>query len=252
MGHSFLKELKVGDVVSCVYHANFKLSKINPPGDASNGKKFVILSIEDNSVGLNIKNASAFIFFDDDREIAFLKDDYPNRTSYFKIEGKCFKAYPDNIGITVYSIVPAGNDSDIVFDRSDLFPFNPNVKSELLSLQGKKNMRMAHTSVDSFQQDYDLIDIGTKLDYKRIYNSPHDRNQVDVIIPGINEKFSIPAYLSPTIGKMIDEGYKFDITVSAIPPRDEAKGFNAGIRVDIKGFKNDTKWTTKSNYWFSK
>ena len=76
-----------------------------------------------------------------------------------------------------------------------------------------------------------------ELKYKRVYDSPHDKYQVNVFIDDIDDVFNIPAYLTPTMGQMIDEGYTFEITVVAVPQSDEEKGLNAGIRVDIKGVR---------------
>ena len=124
-----------------------------------------------------------------------------------------------------------------MFDTADIYSYNEYFKNEFLSFDGKKNVPLRNTSSSVFQEDYDLIEVGTSLRFERIYNSPHDKYQINVFIDDLEEVFNIPAYLTPTMGKMIDDGYSFEITVASVPARDEEKGFNAGIRVNIVGKK---------------
>lgn len=236
MKHIFLKDLKNGDFVNSVYCVDFRYSNIDTPLIATNGSKYIKFSIKDNSIARNDKPAKVFFFFEKDEDIAFLKNEN-NRTRYYLISGKCFRADSNDIAISTTSITPANEESGIVFDRADLFPFDENVKNELLSIQGKTNIGLSHTSIESFQEDYDLVDRNTKLEYERVLGSPHDRYQVNIKIPGVEGEFNIPAYLSPTIGKLVDDGYKLDITVSEILAKNEEKGHNAGIRVTIKAYR---------------
>lgn len=237
MQHSLLKDLKNGSRVDCVYHINFKFTDVNSVFTSKNGNKFIVLKVEDKSLLNYDKRASVFLFFNNESEIDFLKEDYVGRTSYVKVTGVCFSCYPDEIKISAESVIPATDANGIVFDTSNIYGYNDYFKNEFLSFSGKKNVALRNTSSKAFQEDYDLIEIGSKLKYKRIYNSPHDKYQINVFIDDIDDVFNIPAYLTPTMGKMIDDGYSFEIVVAAVPGRDDEKGFNAGIRVDIKGAK---------------
>lgn len=237
MEHLLLKELKYGDRVDCVYHINFKFTKVNNVYTSVKGNKFIVIKIEDKSLTILDKLASLFVFFNDEKEIDFLKEDYRGRTSYIKVSGVCISSYPNDIKISAEKVVPATEENGIVFDTSDLYGFNDYFKNQFLSSEGKKSIALRNTSSKAFQDDYDLIEIGSKLKYKRVYDSPHDKYQVNVFIDDIDDVFNIPAYLTPTMGQMIDEGYTFEITVVAVPQSDEEKGLNAGIRVDIKGVR---------------
>lgn len=59
--HSFLKELKVNDLVDCVYHINFKYSDLTPR-TSKNGNNFIVLKVEDKSLTNYDKRASVFVF----------------------------------------------------------------------------------------------------------------------------------------------------------------------------------------------
>lgn len=232
--HSFLKELKVNDLVDCVYHINFKYSDLTPR-TSKNGNNFIVLKVEDKSLTNYDKRASVFVFFNSPTEIDFLTKE--GRTSYVKVQGRCFRADSDDISISAEKVIPATEENNIVFDTADIYPYNEYFKNEFLSFGGKKNVPLRNTSSSVFQEDYDLIEVGTSLRFERIYNSPHDKYQINVFIDDLEEVFNIPAYLTPTMGKMIDDGYSFEITVASVPARDEEKGFNAGIRVNIVGKK---------------
>lgn len=233
--HKFLKKLNVNDVVDCVYVVNYKYSNVSSPKIARNGNKFLTLRIKDASLANN-ESATVLYYYNSDSEIDFLQEGYNGRTSYLKISGRCFGAYP-NIQISSNSIIPANEKSGIIFDTSNLYAFSDYFKNELLSVEGKSNVALRHTSCDAFQNDYDLISVGTRLEYKRILNSEHDKYQINVFIENIDDVFNIPAYLTPTMAKLIDDGYKFTITVINVPPKDDESGLNAGIRVNIKGVK---------------
>lgn len=233
--HSFLKKLKVNDLVDCVYFVNYKYSYVSSPKTASNGNKYVLLRIKDASLENN-ESAVVFYYYKNDSDIAFLQENYEGRTAYLKINGRCFGAYPD-IKISSNLIIPANEKSGIVFDTSNLFAYSDYHKNKLLSVEGLTGVALRHTSSDVFQDLYDIISIGNKLSFKRIFDSPHDKYQINVFIDDIDEIFNVPAYLTPTMAKLIDEGYKFEIIVTDIPPRDETANLNAGIRVTIKGMK---------------
>lgn len=233
--HSFLKKLKVNDFVDDVYYVNYKYSYVSTPKTASNGNKYVLLRIKDASLENN-ESASVFFYYKNDSDIACLQENYEGRTAYLKINGRCFGSYPD-IKISSNSIVPANEKSGIVFDTSNLFAYSEYYKNKLLSVEGLTNVALRHTSSDVFQDLYDIISIGKKLSFKRIFDSPHDKYQINVFIEDIDEVFNVPAYLTPTMAILIDDGYKFDIVVTDIPPRDETANLNAGLRVTIKGMK---------------
>ena len=230
--HIFLKNLKKSDGFDSVYYINYKNSFISSPKTAINGNKYVILKIKDASLKEN-EYATVFYYYKNESDISFLQEGYGCRTSYLKIRGKCFEEYP-NIKISTNTIVSA---KDIIFDTSNLFPYSENLKKTLLSTEGMQNVRIRHTSANEFQDLYDIINVGDKLTYERIFNSPHDKYQINVFINDIDEVFNIPAYLTPTMACLIDDGYKFDIIVTNIPPRDDEKSINAGLKVSIKGVK---------------
>lgn len=238
MVHSFLKNLKPNDLVDCVYHIVFKYSHPDTIRTAKNGNKYILLAIEDGSLSSNEKRASLFFYFDDESKASFLKKDSQNRTSYIKVRGECFRADQNNIALSTHDCVPADDASGIIFDTSNLYAFNELYKTQLLSLEGKTNVPLRHTSSAKFQEDFDLIEVGAELSYKRATNSPHDKYQINVFIKDIDDTFNVPAYLSPTMGRMADEGYTFSIVVTRVPPRDEEKDLNAGIRVTIKAKQN--------------
>ena len=233
--HSFLRKLKLNDVVDCVYYANYKYSDVYLPKIAGNGNKFVILRIKDASLENN-ELATVFYFYKNHYDISFFQENYAGRTAYLKIVGRCFGSYPD---IKIYSnlIVPANKESGIIFDTSDIFAFSDYYKNKMLSFGGLTGVALRHTSSDVFQDLYDIISVGSKLNYKRVFNSPYDKYQINVFIKDIDETFNIPAYLTPTMAKLIDTGYMFEIVVTDIIPRDESINRNAGIRVTIKGIR---------------
>ena len=233
--HSFLKKLKTNDFIDAVYYVNYKYSYVSSPKTASNGNKYVLLRIKDASLENN-ESATVFFYYKNDSDIAFLQENYEGRTVYLKINGRCFGTYPD-IKISSNLIVPANEKSGIVFDTSDLFSYSDYYRNKLLSVAGLTNVALRHTSSDVFQDLYDIISIGKKLKFKRIFNSPYDKYQINVFIDDIDEVFNIPAYLTPTMATLIDEGFKFDIIVTDVPPRDESANLNAGMRVTIKGMK---------------
>ncbi len=227
--HKYLKNLKKGEYVDSVYLVKNQSKEIIK---ASNGNKYIVFKISDASLE-NLENASLLLFFDSLDDVKFLNSENNKYKFYLKINGKCVSEYP-NIKITSNRVVPANEKTGIVFDTSNLYPYNEYFKNELLSYLGKQNVPLRHTSSKAFQNDFDLIDIGTNLKYERVKNSIHDKYQINVFIDYIDDVFNIPAYLTPTMGKMIDDGYKFQITVSNILPSDEEKGIKAGIRVNIK------------------
>lgn len=240
--HSILKEVKKGEYIDCVYVLDAKSTDVGRQLSnsstlnrqvARNGNPYVILYIKDRSL-INFEKANVFYYYKSIDDLVFLRDGYG--TKYLKINGRVFEEYP-NICISTNNIIPADSKSGIVFDTSELYPYNDYFKSQFTSFAGKSNIPLRHTSVQEFQDTFDIIDIGSKLQYKRLYDSPYDKFQINVFINDIDEAFNIPAYLTPTMAKMMEEGYIFDITVSEVIPGDEEKGFNAGIRVTIKGFK---------------
>ncbi len=233
--HTFLKSLKINDYIDCVYYVNYKYSNVSSKMIASNGNKYVILKIKDASLENN-EFATVFYYYKNEAEIIFLQEGYKNRTAYLKIYGRCFETYPF-IKIVSNSIIRANRDSDIIFDTSNLFAYSDYYKNRLLSIDGLTGVALRNTSSAIFQENFFVIAIGDKLRYERIKDSPYDKYQINVFVEYIDEVFNIPAYLTPTMGKLIDEGYKFEITVTDIPPRDESLNFNAGIRVSIKGMK---------------
>lgn len=228
--HTFIKDLKNKEIVDGIYFVNYKNTNVNNIYKAKNGNKYIILKIKDASLSNN-ECCALFYYFNDESDIAFLKDDFKGRSPYIKIYGRCFSTFPDAI-IFSNNVVSA---KGMVFDTSNLFSYSEYFEMQLLSYEGKLNVPLRNTSSEAFQSDYDLIDEGTELRFERIYNSPYDKYQINVFIDGIDERFNIPAYLSPTMGKLIDEGYKFKIIVQSIPAKTET--MNAGIRVKIKGSK---------------
>lgn len=235
MQHSFLKTLEKAESVNCVYYLNFKLSDIDKqllsPRRSKNGNPYILLRIRDNSLAWN-ESASVFFYFSSESQLEFLK----NRSPYVLISGRVWGEYP-NIAINANNVTSAGMDSGIVFDTGDLYAFDPKLQAELLSPLGKTGVRIRHTIIDEFQDNSDLIQEGMRLKYKRIHGSPYDRYQINVFIDGLDEVFNIPAWVTPTMATLIDQGYVFDIVVTAVTGRDEENGINAGLAVSIRGRK---------------
>ena len=237
--HLFLKELRKGQFVDCVYLLDQKSTDIHRQLSepikskhiASNGDPYVILSIKDNSLE-NFETAKVFFYYSDESELTFLKE----WVAYIKVVGKVFGEYPQ-IAISSAHVIPARADHSIKFDTSDLYGVNEYFRKQLSSVAGKENVALRNTSSKAFQDDYDLVELGAMLEYERIFDSPYDRNQINVYIDDIEDRFTIPAYLSPTMAQMIDEGYKFSITVTNVTNPDVEKGIRAGIRVTIKGMR---------------
>lgn len=242
--HTFLRDLKKGQFVDCVYLIDYRSSDIERQLKdstvyerqiASNGNRYIVLRIKDCSL-VNFESAQVYFYYNNESDFAFLRDGSSGKSAYIKIKGKAFSEYP-NVRLGANQIIPTNTDPSITFDTSDLYPYNDYFRDQFLSPSGKVNVPLRHTSSQAFQEDYDLIDIGAKLHYQRVFDSAYDRSQINVFIDDMDESFTIPAYLSPTMAKMIDDGYAFDITVTDVTPRDEEKGFNAGIRVCIRGIK---------------
>ncbi|MDD7607595.1 MAG: hypothetical protein SPJ52_02995 [Candidatus Enterosoma sp.] len=233
--HKFLKNLTINEIVDSVYFIDYKHSLISKPRISSNGNKYVIFKCKDASLS-NFETASIYFYFNNISDIKPFEDGFEGRSCYAKITGRCFSDYP-NIKISSSLIIPANEKSRIVFDTSDLFSYSDYYRNKLLSVEGLTNVALRHTSSDAFQDLYDIISIGKKLKFKRVFNSPHDKYQINVFIDDIDEVFNVPAYLTPTMATLIDEGYKFDIIVTDVLPRDESANLNAGMRVTIKGMK---------------
>lgn len=232
--HKFLKDLKINEYFECVYVIDYNKSEVDNVKVSSNGNKYITLRIKDSSMR-NDECAKVLYFYKKEEDILFLQDSYDGRTRYLKINGKCVKTEPI---ITLFSsdIVPTNKDKSIVFDTSNLYVYNSCYENMLLSQTGM-NVPLRHTSAKAFQDDFDIIDIGSELKYKRIINSPYDKYQINVFIDDIDEVFNIPAYLTPTMGKMIDNGYVFKIIVTKIHSKDTNQNKNAGIIVNIRGSK---------------
>lgn len=239
MTHSFLKNLKPNETIDCVYRIIYNYSNFDDVRPSSNGKKFVIFRIEDKSLaGTNLR-ATVLYFFENEDAISYFKKSNSKRSQYIKISGRCYKRDDtyNTISISTSNIVPATEENGIVFDTSNLYAFDETLKTEFLSFEGKTNIRLAHTSAEAFQEDFDLVEIGSKLQYERVYDSPHDKYQINIYLDNIDEVFNIPARITPTMGTMIDNGYSFEIIVTDVFSRDEEKGMSAGIRVKIRGKK---------------
>lgn len=231
--HKFLKSLRTNEYFESVYLVDYKRSHVNDVKVSSKGNKYIFLKIKDSSMESE-EYATVLYFYKKKDDILFLQETNDGRTRYLKINGKCIKTEP--IIIISNNIVPANKDSGIIFDTSNLYTYDNSYEIALLSQTGM-NVSLRHTSVKAFQDDFDIIDIGCELKYKRIINSPYDRYQINVIIEDIDEIFNIPAYLTPTMGKMIDEGYVFKIVVTKVHPKDINQNKNAGIVVNIRGSK---------------
>lgn len=247
MEHIFLHSLKKEDMVDCVYYLNIKWTKIeeqleNPEIKnkqiSRSGSRYVKLLVSDRSlyVNNNMKYATVFFYYQNISDLDFLRDGCKNRTAYIKVNGRCFSTDP--IMLSSNHIIPATEENHIIFDTSNLFPYREDYRNQLLSVEGMQNISLRHTSSQIFQDDYDIISIGDELEYRRLDNSPFDKNQINVFIDGLEETFNIPAYLTPTMAQMIVDGYRFKIIVSNIIEPNEEKGYSAGIRVNIRGIKD--------------
>lgn len=226
MQHSFLNELKEGQFVDCVYYVSKKSKRVN-----KNGTKYVMLSVKDNSLGKdslgNNIYATVYYYYNNEADLEFLLKE---ETKYLKIRGKCFKVSPE-ICLYSYSIMLADSKSGIVFNRANLFSYSKKYEEKLLSEDGM-TINLRHTSCDEFQTKFTSLDKSKILIPIRNRNSEHDSFQVDVRVDGINELLSIPAYLTPTMGKLMDEGYDFQIYVDDVTEKKDDEA-NAGLKVTI-------------------
>ena len=238
--HSFLKQLKKGQVIDCVYLVDRKgtdiqrqLSEpVKSTHIASNGNPYVILSIKDRSL-VNFEAAKVFFYYSDESELTFLIE-RGSYIKYVKVVGKVFSEYP-NVKISSSNVLPTSACPSAQFDTSDLYGISEYLRNQLLSFEGKENVALRNTSSEAFQDNYDIIDLGSQLSYERVSDSPYDSSQINVYIDDIEDRFTIPAYLSPTMAQLIDEGYKFNITVTKVTEPDPERGIRAGIRVTIRG-----------------
>lgn len=239
MRHTFLKSAKNGSAIDCVYYVIYKISNIDNqlsnPKLSKNGDKYILLRVKDNSMARN-ESAAVFYFYKNERDVAFLRSDYEGRSPYIKVKGSVFGTYPE-VKISSSKIVSAGIGSGIVFDTGDIYAFDSKLKDELLSPLGKSGIHIRHTSINEFQDNSDLIEEGMELKYERLTESPYDRYQINIFIDGLDEVFNVPAWVTPTMATLIDQGYRFSIIVSEITERDEDNGVNSGLVVTIKGTK---------------
>lgn len=237
--HAFLNKLSKGDIIDSIYLFDSKASqfdtRIGNPYHSKSGTPYVILKVYDNSLEYP-NRASIFVPFSDPNELSFLSSNSSFPARYLRIVGEVMGIFP-SIQIWGKSVSIANAASGIVFDTSDLYSPSSYFRNKLVSSLGLENVALRHTSIESCQENLDIIGPQTELRYERIINSPYDRNQINVYLPEVDEPLCIPAYLTPTISQLFDDGYTIQVSITDILEGENGKF--GGIRVRIIAKKKE-------------